>query len=183
MADPIGGIKADSADVLRALDRLAMAGRASSSGGPCGTLGNYMLGETHERFETETDPEGRPWPITWRKRRRPSAKILTNTGRLKRSFRRRVNQSAGTVEVFSSLRYAYIQHYGAKNLRNRHRRIPRGSTAEEKKQIRRQRAIDKNVVAARKPIVLQPRPILGVDSGDERALLDIIRRRALRLWR
>ena len=73
------------------------AGRAKQFGRALWDIGDYMLGETRERFETETDPDGRPWKITWRKRRRPSAKILTNTGRLQRSFRRRVNQSAGTV--------------------------------------------------------------------------------------
>ena len=137
---------------------------------------------TRERFETETDPTGRPWLITARKKRY-GGKILTKTGRLKGSFRRRVNTTAGTVEIASGLRYAYIQHFGAKDLATGIIRIPRGASAEQKKALKKRRAINKNIRAKRGPVVLPARPILGVSSGDEQAILGIIRRRALRLWR
>ena len=186
MVASAAGIKTDNADVLRALDRLR-GWSGKQFGRALWDIGDQLLKSTEERFATETDPSGRPWKITRRKQRHSGAKILTNKGRLRRSFRRRVSQAAGTVAVTSHLAHAFILHHGAKNLRGRirRRRLPKDATADERRARRRQRAIDKNVTAARasKPVRLPDRPILGVTSADETALLDIIRRRALRLWR
>ena len=183
MAGPsIGGIKADSTDVLRALDKLR-GWSSKQFGRSLWDIGDRLLASTKERFKTETDPSGRPWAPTARKKRY-GGKILEKTGRLRRSFRRRVSAAAGTVEVATNLRHGYILHHGAKDLGGKKRlRVPRGATAAEKRAIRRQRAINKNIEKNRAPVRLPARPILGVASGDEAAILDIIRRRALRLWR
>ena len=181
---PIAGVKVEDEAVLRALDRLA-GWSSKQFGRALWDIGTHLVKSTQERFHTETDPSGRPWEITARKKRFPSAKILTDTGKLRKSIRRRVSQGAGTVTVSSWLARAHILHYGSQNLRRRrrHKRLPPGATTEERRALRRQRAIDKNVHAAAKPIALPARPILGVTSDDNREILDIIRCRALRMWR
>lgn len=182
MPEPVGGIRSDDRAVTEALSRLYGWSR-KHGGRALWDVGDHLVRATRDRFREERAPDGTPWEVTVRKRHNPSARILYRTGRLERSFRRWVDQRAGSVEVRSNLRYAYIQHHGSKDLRQARRRVPRGATAEERRRIVRQRAIDRNVRAKRGPVVLPARPILGVGADDGRELVDIIRRRALRLWR
>ena len=162
-----------------------LGGRARGSGALSSDVGDHLVKSTKQRFLAEIAPDGTPWAITRRKERKPSARILYRTGRLERSIKRWVNKEAGFVEVRSGLRYAYIQHYGSKDISRGLIRVPRGASAAQKKAIKRRRAIDKNIKAkhGHVPVVLPARPILGVTSDDSRELLDIINGQATKLWR
>ena len=80
-------------------------------------IARYVHRETMRRFETETDPWGRPWaplkPATLARRRHGGSRILQDTGRLKGSFHWRVTLDAAVVRA--GVRYAAYHQFGTRS--------------------------------------------------------------------
>jgi phage virion morphogenesis protein len=84
-----------------------------------GEIGVYVERKIDERFETQTDPDGRPWtPLaasTLRQKR--TRTILQETGNLRRSIN---SQIAGeTITFTAEADYAGYQQQGASNIPSR----------------------------------------------------------------
>lgn len=82
-----------------------------------------MKAETHKRFNNEEDPSGKKWK-SWSDNTRASkeyynkldnAKILQDTGKLKRSIKS--DFSGDTASVYSNLVYAKTHQEGKKNIK------------------------------------------------------------------
>lgn len=80
-------------------------------------IGEYMVGETADRFRESKDPEGQDWPKLKKPRRRRGRskrerriKLLIVTGHLRKSVNARANESR--VEVGSNLIYAARHNFG-----------------------------------------------------------------------
>lgn len=72
-------------------------------------IGLYLESTTLERFETETDPDGKPWEKSQRAKDE-GGKTLTDSSRLKASISRRF--SASDAEVGTNVIYARPHQYG-----------------------------------------------------------------------
>ncbi len=137
-------IEYEDEDVRRALKRLA------------NTAGERLLIATRDRFDSQKDPDGRPWaplkPSTLARKRRNRDKRLTERGHL----RGQLNYGAGAgpdfVEVGSSLIYAATHQFGAGKGRfgsnSRGQPIPWGD--------------------------IPARPFLGVSDDDRETILEIV---------
>lgn len=150
--------------VQATLGRLAVA--AGDLTPAMNDIGAGLVTSTLRRFETETDPTGRPWrPLsintiirrlggrskTFTKKgdlRKPAAryvaalKILQHRGHLKGGIHHRASHDG--VEVGSDRVYARIQQFGGQAGRGRKVTIP-------------------------------PRPFLGIDRDDETMIVDLLR--------
>lgn len=80
-------------------------------------VGEYLVGETADRFRESADPEGRPWQALKRPRRRARGgkrprriKILVATGHLRGSVSYRADEKG--VAVGTNLRYAARHNFG-----------------------------------------------------------------------
>ena len=79
-------------------------------------IGRYQLAEIDRRFEKETDPDGVPWKpnspgiLAYKKRRGFILKVLQQTGRMKKSFKYRIDGDRLTIT--NSVRYAGDHQYG-----------------------------------------------------------------------
>lgn len=97
----------------RRLGALAAAGRDLTP--LMRDIGEYLLRSTRERFETERDPDGRPWkPLsetTRRRKRRNKDRILTQDGFLGGTL----NYRASPAELLfgSPQVYAGVHQFGA----------------------------------------------------------------------
>lgn len=87
----------------------------------------FLEEQTLRRFETETDPWGRPWrplaPATLARRRHGGSRILQDTGRLKGSWRRGVTGDAAFLRA--GVYYAAFHQYGTRTRSGREHVPPR----------------------------------------------------------
>lgn len=104
----------DDAEVVRALDRLAGAGKDLAPA--MREIGEHLLNTTRQRFTDEEAPDGTPWaPLsetTKRRKRRNAEKILTESGAL-RGHGLVYRAGRDRVEVGSPLIYAGTHQFGA----------------------------------------------------------------------
>lgn len=72
-------------------------------------IGMALVDSTQNRFETETDPTGNPWPASWRKTM-SGGRTLTDTAALVQSITYEATDSS--VAVGTNLIYAAIHQLG-----------------------------------------------------------------------
>lgn len=117
-------VELDDRDLRRRL--AAYAARAGDLRPVLDEIGQYLVAATIRRFETETDPEGAPWPPSARAegedRRTLSAaarragvsplrgRTLTDTGRLRASITHVLDRDS--VSVGTNVVYAAIHQFG-----------------------------------------------------------------------
>lgn len=170
---------ADQARMDALLGRLAR--QSANLAGGLKIVGEALLREQNRRFQTQTDPQGKPWaklkPLTVLLRG-SSGPILRRSGQLMRSGAWQV--SGAVLRVGVNTIYAAAQHYGAtiKPVNAKMLAIPIG-----KANIARSRgglilgkatnARPSAVVMARK-VTLPPRPIVGFGPRDQKATEDAI---------
>jgi phage virion morphogenesis protein len=108
--------KIDDREVVKTLDRLhAKAGRMAPA---WKNIGEVLVRSTQDRFDSQTDPDGRPWQrlkastIAGKALRGHSDKILRQRGYLSDSIRSQANENG--VRVGTNRIYGAIQHFGGK---------------------------------------------------------------------
>ena len=167
----------------RALKRLM--GRMKDLTPVMDAIGQELMTSTDFRFKTETDPKGVPWkPSMASYDRGPSpaggrfgnpdrGKTLTDTGRLRQSINRRASRDE--VIVGTNVQYAAIHQFGGKTK-------PHTIIARRKKALFWPGA-EHPVKSVRHPGSNVPaRPFLGISSGDERAIGDIVEAAMQKAW-
>jgi phage virion morphogenesis protein len=103
----------DAELTLDALDRLYAA--AGDLRPVLKNIGEYETQSTKDRFGTETDPQGRPWPDLnplYALTKKGSGKLKGETGRLAQIFYQLADESA--VDIGSDIIYARIHNEGGK---------------------------------------------------------------------
>ncbi|ANH04610.1 phage virion morphogenesis protein [Shinella sp. HZN7] len=122
-------------------------------------IGTGLVGSTHMRFVTQTDPDGAAWRAlnTDYAATKRNTRILTESGRLRDS----INSRAGATEVRvgTNVIYAAIHQFGGtiKPKSASHLRFFIGDTL---------------VTVA--SVTLPPRPFLGISSDDETMIAETI---------
>ena len=145
----------------------ALAGLAARLANPAAGLkivGEALLREQNRRFETQSDPQGRPWqalaPLTVESRG-ASGPILRRSGQLMRSGAYQV--SGATLRIGLNTIYAAVQHFGA--------------TITPKKARRLAIPMPGGRFAGAMKVTIPARPVVGFGDKDEAAA-----RRALEAW-
>lgn len=158
-------IRLDPADQARADAVLAeLARKAAAPEAGLKIVGEALLREQNRRFQSQTDPDGRPWqalaPLTVATRGGVTGPILRRSGQLMRSGAWQV--SGATLRVGLNTIYAGVQHFGATIVPKKAKRLaipmPAGQGG-------RGRA---GVVFAGK-VTIPARPIVGFGAKDEAA--------------
>lgn len=113
-------------EARRMLRRLAR--KTSNLTGGLKAIGEALREVARDRFDSQTDPDGRPWaplrPLTVETRGGSSSPILTRSGALKRSISYQV--SGATLRLGPNMIYDAAQQYGATILpkRSSHLMVP-----------------------------------------------------------
>ena len=83
-------------------------------------MGTYILGQIEEGFKYMQDPYGRHWDALKKPRENGTTNVLTDTGKLRKSFK--VKLETSKVEIGSAVYYASFHQFGvpANNLAPRH---------------------------------------------------------------
>lgn len=119
-------------------------------------IGAELSHRVQVRFLDSVDVDGNPWKISWRAKLQ-GGQTLRDTGRLMNSYTHNVLSSG--VEVGTNVEYAPYLHFGAKILPKNGQYI----TFAVGGQYRRV-----------KQVTLVPRTQLGLNTDDEKAVLDIV---------
>jgi phage virion morphogenesis protein len=137
-------------------------------------VGEYLLRQAAQRFDTGKDPQGRAWkrlsPRTLR--RKKISKILVESGRLSRL----VYQVAPTeLRVGTNLKYAAIHQFGGEIERPERTQtllFKRNGQFMSKKAAARLKRPPRKVEATIKggTTKIPARPFLGINSADEREI-------------
>lgn len=94
-------------ETLRVLDEAV--GRTEDKRGLMDAIGAALVASTQHRFETETDPDGNPWPASLRALAE-GGRTLTDTARLVSSLTHEASESS--VAVGTNVVYAAIHQTG-----------------------------------------------------------------------
>lgn len=157
----------DQVKANRLLDQLAA--KASNIQGGLKIVGERLLREQNRRFDTQSDPDGRPWaplkPLTRLTRGGASGPILRRSGQLKRSG---AWQVAGLrLSVGVNTPYAAVHQFGATIVPRKARRlaipIPAGAGGRNGTSF-----------AFAKRVTIPPRPIVGFGARDEKSTREAI---------
>ena len=161
-----------------AADKLlgGLARKAQNPTGGLKIIGERLLREQSRRFETQTDPDGKPWaklkPLTVLLRG-SSGPILRRSGNLMRSGAWQV--SGATLRIGLNTIYAAAQHFGATIVPKKAKMLAIGIGSANINRSRGGLILGKasnqhpgNVVMARK-VTLPPRPIVGFGPRDQKA--------------
>lgn len=170
---------ADQEAVDRRLGELARHARNPSGG--LKIVGEALLREQNRRFETQTDPSGKPWaklkPLTVLLRG-SSRPILRRSGNLMRSGAWQV--SGLTLRIGINTIYAAVQHYGATIKPKKGKMLAIGIGSANIGRSRGGLILGKssnqrsgNVVMARQ-VTIPARPIVGFGPRDEKAAGDAV---------
>lgn len=163
-------LRLDEASQARADALLAeLAARASNPGGGLKIVGQALLREQNRRFQTESDPDGRPWaplaPLTRLLRGGVSGPILRRSGHLMASGSWQV--SGMTLSVGVSGVQAGVMQYGAtiRPVTARHLAIPvRAGMAGR----------NRDGYIRTMQVTIPPRPMVGFGPRDEEATRNAI---------
>lgn len=150
-----------------ALKRLA--DKSSRPEGGLKLIGVALLKEQNRRFDTQSDPDGKPWaklaPLTVALRGGKTGPILRRSGQLKRSGAWRLSGSSLRVGVNTP--YAAVQNFGAtitpKN--GSILAIPHSAGFGGK---------NRPGIIAAKSVTIPARPIVGFGARDEKATLEAV---------
>lgn len=122
-------------------------------------IGTGLVGSTHMRFVTQTDPEGQAWETlnTGYAADKRNSRILTESGRLRDS----INSRPGNDEVLvgTNVIYAGIHQFGGTI-------VPKSATHLWFR-------IGGALIKAAK-VTLPPRPFLGISSEDEAMIAETV---------
>lgn len=147
--DPAAQARADA--VLAQL-----AAKASNPAGGLKFVGKALLREQNRRFQTQTDPDGKPWtklaPLTVATRGGATGPILRRSDQLMRSGAWQVE--GATLRIGLNTIYAAAQHFGA--------------IITPKKAARLAVPLGKGFVRLSKATI-PPRPMVGFGAKDEEA--------------
>ena len=107
--------------------RLALMANPKKERQALNAIARYIHRQTMQRFETETDPWGRPWaplkPSTLARRRHGGDRILQDTGRLKGGYHWLVR--GDTAVVRAGVYYAAYHQFGTRTRTGRQLIPPR----------------------------------------------------------
>ncbi len=173
--------------IARALQRLRTFLSGPQFRDALDEIGARLEASTQHRFETETGPDGVPWPPSHASYDRgPAAgglgntdrgQTLTDTGRLRASITRIVGDDV--LRVGTNVVYAAIHQLGGKT-------PPHTIRAKKAKALAFPGADGETIFrrSVNHPGSKVPaRPFLGVSASDERAVLRIVNARLEALWR
>ncbi|MBI1262952.1 MAG: phage virion morphogenesis protein [Rhizobiales bacterium] len=139
-------------------------------------IGGYVDFSTHQRFITETGPDGLPWKQS-KRARREGGKTLTLTARLFSSFQPHATDTS--VEEGTNVIYAAMMHFGGTVKRQARRqtiyRKVDASGALGNRFVKRSKsnfASDHDVGAYE--FEMPARPILGINAKDEGEIMRIV---------
>lgn len=121
-------------------------------------IGAKLVESTQQRFEDQAGPGGYRWPETVRQRYEPGARILIRSGKLKNQIT--ADASDTSVAVGSNAVQAAIQQFG-------------GTIRPKKGQFLRFRPFGGNRDVFVRQVTIPARPFLGLDDGDEAAIIRI----------
>ena len=170
-------VELDDEQVRSALRRLLAAGEAiDRPGGVLDVIGARLETSTQHRFETETDPDGKPWPPSLRAKEE-EGQTLTDTGRLRASITHRLGP--GEVAVGTNVVYAAVHQFGGetgpRTIRARNAKAlafpGRGGEIIFRKSVRHPGS------------KIPRRAFLGLDAGDRAMILETIHARLRRAVR
>lgn len=185
-------IRVDDAEIRAALKRFQLAGGQLNARH---AIGGYLVSATHQRFISETGPDGKPWrplrPATLRKRRRGRGNsgtpaILRDQGHLYQSITYQL--SGDEIVVGSNLEYARIHQFGGTIKRQGGRRTATFRTANKgagkdgagsrlrfaSKRSKYKRKFEKSFEVPDYTITIPARPYLGLNDEDRREILAIL---------
>lgn len=181
----MGGVKMEvevevlGADLKRQLDQLA--GGMKNLRPALLSVGEYMLGQTEERFRNQKAPNGKSWkPVAssyWRQKK--VKKILTESSRLRRSIHYRASDDE--VVIGTNVRYARIHQLGGEiAFPALFRTAKRGTKGKNKGRFmsgatKAKHAVDSSFTIPAHTIKIPPRPFLGLSNDDEKAVREIIK--------
>lgn len=118
-------------------------------------IGRYLEAQAQERFLTEREPSGNPWPKSLRAMA-TGGRTLTDSARLMQSITS--NATATSVEVGTNVLYAAIQQFGGK------------ITAKTSKGLRWSygggRGRNRKQWATKQSVTLPARPFIGLETED-----------------
>lgn len=123
------------------------------------TLGAAIAAETTQHFETGSDPDGNPWPVSMRAKL-AGGQTLVDTGRLVQSITHQVSPDRQSVAIGTNVEYAAIHQFG-------------GTIKPVNKQSLRFTLPDGTEVHA-KHVVMPARPFIGLGVHEREAALDTI---------
>ncbi len=107
-------IELDDTRAQNALQRLIAAGADLSPA--LRDIGEHILKNTEHRFNTQQDPDGKPWtplsPTTLKRKRNNRDKILTGRGHLRGNLADQLGRDY--VEIGSPFKYANTHQFGAR---------------------------------------------------------------------
>ena len=143
-------------------------------------IGSSLVASTIDRFERETDPDGKPWKPS-RRAQREGGQTLTDKGRLRASITHRADRDG--VDVGTNVVYAAIHQFGGTVKRQARRQTlafnKKGGGFASRKSTRRRRAGFVAIAFAEigaHEVDMPARPFLGVNEADRVSILNIVSR-------
>lgn len=156
----------DDKDVMAKLSEVAARGKNLQPA--LAGFGDYLILVTKDRFQTEQDPEGKPWkPLSeFTLLQKNRWEILTESTDLKTSFRRAADDTS--VRMGTDNEYAALHQFGLKKTLNikSHQRKTKTGTATVKAHTRK--------------VDMPARPFLGFTDQDRSELIETIKEHLLR---
>ncbi len=172
-------VSVESDEWKRALEQLS--GKVSAIRPVLLSVGEYVLGQTLERFRKQTAPDGSRWkrvePRYWRKKK--VKKILTESSRLRESINYRV--VGDRVLIGTNLRYAAIHQLGGEiDVPAQTRTAKRGTKGKNKGRFmvgttKAKHAISSTFTIPAHKVRIKPRPFLGLPDKEREHVRDLVR--------
>lgn len=151
----------DDKDVMAKLSEVAARGRNLQP--VLAAFGDYLILVTKDRFQTEQDPEGKPWkPLSaFTLMFKKGSGILTESTDLRTSFSRSADDTS--VRMGTDRPYAAMHQFGLKktlNIKTHQRKTSTGSVS---------------VKAHTRKVDMPARPFLGFTDQDRSELIETIK--------
>lgn len=170
-------IRVDDAAVIAAFDRVQAAG------GDLGTfldnIGGGLVASTQQRFESETDPQGRKWKPLARstiRKKKGDTRILRQRGQLLQSLTH--NATPSYLEVGTNVVYAGIHQFGgtieqaARQQRATFVRSKSGRLRFAKASTRAKSRVVKPIAIGAHTVTIPARPYLGISEADAKMIVE-----------
>lgn len=170
-------VKVTDNDIAAALGRVIEAGRDLTP--LFDHLGPSLVGSTQQRFETETDPQGRKWiplrPATIRAKR-GDTRILRRRNILWGSLT--FNVGPAFLAWGTNVAYAGIHQGGgtiekfARSQKATFAKTRKGQMRFAKKRTKAKSRVVKPITIGAHSVTIPARPYLGIDAADKQLIID-----------
>lgn len=170
-------IQVDDAEIRDTLARLGQPGTDDLMP----RVGEYLMGSTKDRFKTQTDPSGTPWPALSKryvKRKKYNAdKVLTLRGYLRSGIRYQPD-GPDAVRVGTNSPYGAIHQFGGTiTMKARQALVHLRSVASRVLFAKKSHkdAKERQVSIPEHKVNMPARAYLGVSTQDKARVIDIVR--------